>query len=131
MVAKHFIFTSCLLVVSSSCFANFSDFWPFHKPQTIKVNYGTDWDDLNEAQQRALLKRYQELKELPESDSNTLQQRMEWFTQLSEQDQQKMRDTWQKMSSQERNDLRKRMNKAAPEQRTAIRLEYIQKHEAE
>jgi hypothetical protein len=39
-----------------------------------------------------------------------------------------MREVWQKMSTQERNDLRKRMLKASADERTAIREEYISKY---
>jgi hypothetical protein len=53
---------------------------------------------------------------------------MDWFTQLPEQEKQKMRETWQQMSSQERNDLRARMQKASPEERLTIREEYMNKY---
>jgi cobalamin biosynthesis Mg chelatase CobN len=66
---------------------------------------------LIENEQRALIKRYESLKDEPKDQSVDLQQRMDWFTQLPEQEKQKMRDAWQKMSTQERNDLRKRMQK--------------------
>ena len=39
-----------------------------------------------------------------------------------------MRETWQQMSSQERNDLRARMQKATPEERITIREEYMNKY---
>ena len=41
---------------------------------------------------------------------------------------QKMRETWQKMSSQERKELGIRMQKATPEERPLIREEYISKY---
>ena len=80
------------------------------------------------SEQRALIHRYQSLKELPEAQSTSLQQRMDWFTQLPEQEKQKMRETWQKMSSQERRELAIRMQKATPEERPIIREEYISKY---
>ena len=53
---------------------------------------------------------------------------MDWFTQLPEQEKQKMRDTWQQMSTQERRDLRVRMQKADADERVNIRNEYINKY---
>ena len=53
---------------------------------------------------------------------------MEWFTQLPENEKQKMRDVWQKMSTQERNTLRKRMQNASVEERLNIREEYLSKY---
>ena len=53
---------------------------------------------------------------------------MDWFTQLPEQEKQKMRETWQQMSTQERRDLRVRMQKADADERVNIRNEYINKY---
>ena len=53
---------------------------------------------------------------------------MEWFTQLPDDEKQKMRDVWQKMSTQERNNLRKRMQNASLEERVTIRDEYLSKY---
>ena len=39
-----------------------------------------------------------------------------------------MRDIWQKMSTQERNNLRKRMQNASLEERVTIRDEYLSKY---
>ncbi|MGB9039348.1 MAG: restriction endonuclease, partial [Acinetobacter calcoaceticus] len=50
------------------------------------------------------------------------------FTQLPDAEKEKMREAWQKMSTQERNDLRQRMLKANGEERTAIREEYMNKY---
>ena len=47
------------------------------------------WDALSEEEQRAVIKRYQSLKELPANQSTNLQQRMDWFTQLPEAEKQK------------------------------------------
>jgi len=53
---------------------------------------------------------------------------MDWFNQLPETEKQKMRETWQKMSSQERRELASRLQKASPDERSAIREEYINKY---
>ncbi|CAB1215163.1 DUF3106 domain-containing protein [Acinetobacter bouvetii] len=126
MAAKRLAFAFCALGFLQTSFAGFERFWIFSKDADTQV--AETWETLSDAEQRALIQRYQSLKELPDAQSTTLQQRMDWFTQLPEQEKQKMRDTWQKMSSQERKELGIRMQKAAPEDRPAIRDEYISKY---
>ncbi|MCU4415130.1 DUF3106 domain-containing protein [Acinetobacter sp. WU_MDCI_Axc73] len=126
MVAKKIALALCALSFLQTSFAGFERFWVFSKSADTKVN--ETWNTLSENEQRALIKRYETLKDEPKDQSVDLQQRMDWFTQLPEQEKQKMRDAWQKMSSQERNDLRKRMQKAPLEDRAAIREEYIEKY---
>ena len=126
MVAKKIALALCALSFLQTSFAGFERFWIFSKSADTKVN--ETWNTLSENEQRALIKRYESLKDEPKDQSVDLQQRMDWFTQLPEQENQKMRDAWQKMSTQERNDLRKRMQKAPLEERAAIREEYIEKY---
>ena len=112
MVAKKLALILCSLSFLQTSFAGFERFW----------------NALSEEEQRAVIKRYQSLKELPSNQSANLQQRMDWFNQLPDAEKQKMREAWQKMSTQERNDLRQRMLKASADERTAIREEYINKY---
>ncbi|MCU4522063.1 DUF3106 domain-containing protein [Acinetobacter ursingii] len=126
MVAKKIALALCALSFLQTSFAGFERFWIFSKSADTKVD--ETWNTLSENEQRALIKRYESLKDEPKDQSVDLQQRMDWFTQLPEQEKQKMRDAWQKMSTQERNDLRKRMQKAPLEERAAIREEYIEKY---
>lgn len=126
MVAKRLVFALCALGFLQTSFAGFERFWIFSKDADSQV--ADTWDTLSDAEQRALIQRYQSLKELPNEQGNALHQRMDWFTQLPEQEKQKMRETWQKMSSQERRDLGLRMQKASLEQRPAIRDEYMSKY---
>lgn len=126
MVAKKIALALCALSFLQTSFAGFERFWIFSKSADTKVN--ETWNTLSENEQRALIKRYESLKDEPKDQSVDLQQRMDWFTQLPELEKQKMRDAWQKMSTQERNDLRKRMQKAPLEERAAIREEYIEKY---
>lgn len=123
MAAKKLAFAFCALGFLQTCFAGFERFWIFSKDADTQV--AETWETLSDSEQRALIQRYQSLKELPEAQGTTLQQRMDWFTQLPEQEKQKMRETWQKMSSQERKELGIRMQKATPEERPLIREEYI------
>ncbi|MCU4329153.1 DUF3106 domain-containing protein [Acinetobacter pittii] len=126
MVAKKLALILCSLSFLQTSFAGFERFWIFSKDANAQVD--DTWDALSEEEQRAVIKRYQSLKELPANQSNNLQQRMDWFTQLPEAEKQKMREAWQKMSTQERKDLRERMLKANGEERTAIREEYMNKY---
>ncbi|MFA2976449.1 DUF3106 domain-containing protein [Acinetobacter pittii] len=126
MAAKKLALILCSLSFLQTSFAGFERFWIFSKDANAQVN--DTWDALSEEEQRAVIKRYQSLKELPANQSTNLQQRMDWFTQLPEAEKQKMREAWQKMSTQERKDLRERMLKANGEERTAIREEYMNKY---
>lgn len=126
MAAKKLAFAFCALGFLQTSFAGFERFWIFSKDADTQL--AETWETLSDAEQRALIQRYQSLKELPEAQGTALHQRMDWFTQLPEQEKQKMRETWQKMSSQERKDLGSRMQKATAEERPAIRDEYISKY---
>ncbi|MFH7765687.1 DUF3106 domain-containing protein [Acinetobacter sp. BSP-28] len=126
MAAKKLAFAFCALGFLQTSFAGFERFWIFSKDADTQV--AETWETLSDSEQRALIQRYQSLKEIPEAQGTTLQQRMDWFTQLPEQEKQKMRETWQKMSSQERKELGIRMQKATPEERPLIREEYISKY---
>lgn len=126
MAAKHFVFALCTLSLLQTSFAGFDRFWS--KDGTLTESTQA-WEGLSELEQQALIRRYQNLKELPDEQGAALQQRMDWFTQLPEKEKQQMRETWQQMSTHERQDLRTRMEKASPEERTTIRKEYIFKYQ--
>ncbi|MCR4530740.1 DUF3106 domain-containing protein [Acinetobacter venetianus] len=126
MAAKRIALVVCTLSLLQTSFASSERFWVFSKPN--KSTTEEAWDDLSPEEQRVLIQRYQTLKEIPTNQSTQLQQRMEWFTQLPENEKQKMRDVWQKMSTQERNTLRKRMQNASVEERLNIREEYLSKY---
>ena len=126
MAAKKLALVVCTLGLLQTSFAGSERFWVFSKPN--KPTTEEAWDNLSPEEQRVLIKRYQSLKEIPTDQSSQLQQRMEWFTQLPEDEKQKMRDVWQKMSTQERNSLRKRMQNANTEEKVNIREEYLSKY---
>ncbi|AYO54825.1 DUF3106 domain-containing protein [Acinetobacter wuhouensis] len=128
MAARKLVLAFCAIGFLQTSFAGFERFWIFSKDANTQVN--ETWDGLSEEEQKALIKRYQNLKEIPTNQSVALQQRMDWFTQLPEQEKQKMREVWQQMSSSERNEMRQKMQKATTaEQRNDIREEYIQKYQ--
>ena len=126
MEARKLALVVCTLSLLQTSFASSERFWIFSK--SGKPTTEEAWDDLSPEEQRILIKRYQTLKEIPTDQSSQLQQRMEWFTQLPDDEKQKMRDVWQKMSTQERNNLRKRMQNASLEERVTIRDEYLSKY---
>jgi len=128
MAARKLVLAFCAIGFLQTSFAGFERFWIFSKDANTQVN--ETWDGLSEEEQKALIKRYQNLKEIPTNQSVALQQRMDWFTQLPEQEKQKMREVWQQMSSSERNEMRQKMQKATTaEQRNDIREEYMQKYQ--
>lgn len=128
MAAKKLALILCSLSFLQTSFAGFERFWIFSKDANAQVD--DTWDALSEEEQRAVIKRYQSLKELPANQSTNLQQRMDWFTQLPEQEKQKMREAWQQMSTSERNEMRKKMQKASTsDERNEIREKYIQKYQ--
>ena len=128
MVARKLALAFCAIGFLQTSFAGFERFWIFSKDANSQVN--ETWDALSEDEQKALIKRYQNLKEIPTDQSTALQQRMDWFTQLPDQEKQKMREVWQQMSSTERNELRKKMQKAlTTEQRNDIREQYMLKYQ--
>ena len=128
MAAKFLAVAFCALSLLQTSFAGYERFWIFSK-NTSSNQVNDAWDALSEEEQRALIKRYQNLKEMPEEQSTKLQQRMDWFTQLPEQEKVQMRDAWQQMSTTERNEMRQKMLKATTaEQRADIREKYIRKY---
>lgn len=127
MAAKRIVIACCALSFLQTSFAGFERFWIFSKDADTQIS--ETWETLSEEEQLALIKRYQNLKEIPAEKSVALQQRMDWFTQLPDSEKQKMRETWQKMSTQERRELGQRLQQATPEQRPLIRHEYILKYQ--
>lgn len=110
MAVKHYIFLGLYLVTQFS-YASSED----------------NWDELTPQQQKVVLQHYQTLKDVPENQ-NQLQQRMDWFTQLPENEKQKIRDVWQNMSVKARKEMRLKMQKAKNKtERNKIRNEYMQK----
>lgn len=127
MAAKRIVIACCALSFLQTSFAGFERFWIFSKDADTQIS--ETWETLSEDEQLALIKRYQNLKEIPAEKSVALQQRMDWFTQLPDSEKQKMREIWQKMSTQERRELGQRLQRATPEQRPLIRQEYILKYQ--
>ncbi|MDQ8952085.1 DUF3106 domain-containing protein [Acinetobacter rudis] len=129
MVARLILITCCTFGILQTSFAGIDRFWFFSKSSDNSKNLDEGWEQLSSDEQRALIKRYQDLKELPADQNQSLQQRMDWFTQLPEQEKQKMREAWQQMSSADRTEMRRKLEKATTvEQRSEIRNQYLQKY---
>ena len=127
MAAKHLALAFCAFSFFQTSFAGYERFWIFSKD--TNPNAPESWDNLSEDEQRALIQRYQNLKEIPEEQRVALQQRMDWFNQLPDSEKNQMREVWQQMSSSERNQLRKKMSMTTDTQkRKEIREEYLSKY---
>lgn len=110
---------------------SFASLWPFslHTTPSNVMNNDDNWNELSTSQQQVLLQHYQSLKDIPEQQRTDLQQKMEWFTQLSEEEQQRLRLAWQHMNTQQRKQLRKEIEQAkTKEERDQIRQQYIEKY---
>lgn len=77
MAAKGLAIALCTLGFLQTSFAGYERFWIFSKDNNSELN--ESWESLSEDEQKALIKRYQNLKEIPEEQSVVLQQRMDWF----------------------------------------------------
>lgn len=127
MAAKHLAFAFCAFSFLQTSFAGYERFWIFSKDANTQA--AESWDNLSEDEQRALIQRYQNLKEIPEAQRVALQQRMDWFNQLPDAEKNQMREAWQQMSTSERNELRKKMSMTTDNQkRKDIREEYLNKY---
>lgn len=127
MAARTLALAFCALSFLQTSFAGYERFWIFSK--NADSHASESWDSLSEEEQRALIKRYQNLKEIPEDQRVALQQRMDWFTQLPDEEKAQMREAWQQMSTSERNELRKKMLATSDnEKRKEIRESYFKKY---
>ena len=68
MAAKRVAFALCTLGFLQTSFAGFDRFWIFSKDADTQVS--ETWESLSEEEQRALIQRYQSLKELPDAQSD-------------------------------------------------------------
>lgn len=87
------------------------------------------WQKLTDEQRNNLIKRYQDLRQLPETERLDLQQRMDWFSQLSKDKQQRMREVWQNMSASEREHWKTKLRQVSPTQRETLREQIMEKYD--
>lgn len=115
--------TITLLAIPS--YAGIERFWtlkddPLEEPMN-------ECESLTKEQQHQLINTYQAIRD--EEKKLDLKKRMEWFCQLADDEQQRMRLAWQNMSTQERNLLKKKLQATTDnEQRNQIRREFLEKY---
>lgn len=125
MVVKHSqVFTALILIsLSAQSIAN----TPEKKPTASSL--AASWQQLTTEQRSALLKSYQSLRQLDEKDKQDLQQKMDWFSQLPKDQQQRMRDAWQNMSATEREYWKNQLKSASAEMKIEIRENILEKYD--
>lgn len=99
------------------------------KPASLSGMDSLTWQNLSDEQRNNLIKRYQDLRQLPDTERQDLQQRMDWFSQLSKDKQQRMREVWQNMSASEREHWKVRLKQASPNQRDILREKIMAKYD--
>lgn len=138
MVAKkpHSISCSSIAVMSglvalmlgslilSTSYAGMPRFWAKDDSETTQFN---ECDHLTSAQRQQLIAAYENTRD--EQKKRDLKERLEWFCQLSDDEQQRMRAAWQNMSTQERIALKKKLDATNDlDKRTQIRREILDKY---
>ncbi len=99
------------------------------KKSMITPTSSSGWQQLSAEQRRELLNSYQSLRQLDDKDKQDLQQRMDWFSQLPKDQQQRMREVWQNMSATERTHWKDQLKNASAEQRDQLREQILEKYD--
>ena len=113
---------SCILTTVETANANTAE-----KKATVVTTSSSGWQQLSAEQRRELLNSYQSLRQLDDKDKQDLQQRMDWFSQLPKDQQQRMREAWQNMSATERAHWKDQLKNASAEQREQMREQILEK----
>lgn len=113
---------SCILTTVETAKANAAE-----KKSTVTATSSSGWQQLSAEQRRELLNSYQSLRQLDDKDKQDLQQRMDWFSQLPKDQQQRMREAWQNMSATERAHWKDQLKNASAEQREQMREQILEK----
>lgn len=113
---------SCILTTVETANANAAE-----KKSTVTATSSSGWQQLSAEQRRELLNSYQSLRQLDDKDKQDLQQRMDWFSQLPKDQQQRMREAWQNMSATERAHWKDQLKNASAEQREQMREQILEK----
>ncbi len=114
--------SSCILTTVETANANTAE-----KKATVVTTSSSGWQQLSAEQRRELLNSYQSLRQLDDKDKQDLQQRMDWFSQLPKDQQQRMREAWQNMSATERAHWKDQLKNASAEQRDQMREQILEK----
>lgn len=116
------------LFICSVSYAGMERFWTLSKDKDQEaIEQLDECENLSREQQHQLIKTYQSLRD--EAQKLDLRKRMEWFCQLPDDEQDRMRIAWQNMSTTERNKLKKQLqNTTDLEKRAELRREIIEKY---
>lgn len=118
------IFVFSTLLSTSMLYAGMDRFWLFAKQDDEQL---AECKNLDQSQQQQLIQAYQSIND--EAQKLDLKKRMQWFCDLSEDEQLKMRQAWQSLSSKERNQLKQQFNATTdPVRREQLRQELIHKY---
>lgn len=133
MTANYITALLALLVANCSLSAAVAA-TPAKKPEksdmTVNRSMPATWQKLSVEERAELLKSYQALRQLDDKDRQDLQQRMDWFSQLPKDQQQRMREVWQNMSDSEREHWKAQLKTAnSPEQREELREKIMEKYD--
>lgn len=123
-VSLRQLFVFSTLLSTSMLYAGMDRFWIFSKNDDAQLS---ECKNLDQSQQQQLIQAYQEIKD--EDKKRDLKKRMEWFCDLSEDEQLKMRQAWQSLSTKERNQLKQQFDQTSdPVRREQLRQELITKY---
>ncbi|TXJ09584.1 MAG: restriction endonuclease [Acinetobacter sp.] len=123
----HIFLLTTLFGQAATTHAGLERFWSISKDDVAVEEQLNECDHLNKEQQHQLITTYQSIRD--EEQKLDLKKRMEWFCQLSDDEQQRMRLAWQNMSTQERNQLKKKLQTTTDsEKRNQIRHEVVKKY---
>lgn len=122
---RHNVILCALLSITMTSNAGLDRFWMTNDKTT--ENQLDECDSLDKEQQHVLITTYQSIRD--EEAKLDLKKRMEWFCQLPDEEQQRMRTAWQNMSSSDRRLLKEKLQATTDaEKRTEIRRQFIQKY---
>ena len=127
MVAKAFssiCIVSFFMGMTAGSYAGLERFWVLLGKED---NNASECENLTQQQQQQLIQTYQSIRD--EEKKLDLKKRMEWFCNLSSNEQLQMREAWQNMSTSERTELRAKLETATSvQERAEIRREFLSKY---
>lgn len=127
-MAARLPLTTALILISAWPLlseAGMQRFWLHDRPADLPQF--NECESLGDEQRQQLIAAYQATHD--EQKKQELQRRIEWFCQLSADEQQRMRLAWQNMSTQDRLALKKKLDATTDvEKRTQIRREILAKY---
>lgn len=115
-----------LMSTTAVSYAGLERFWAFMGKDEVS-SVSSECENLTQQQQQQLIQTYQSIRD--DEKKLDLKKRMEWFCNLSEDEQVKMREAWQNMSTAERNQLREKLETASTaEKRAEIRRDFLMRY---